>query len=171
MLNRREFFYAHTHNFIRAHTHTHTHTHTHACTHMHTHTHTHAHTHAHTHTHTRREQEDMIRSLRASQLELEAENEALKNANACLHVKTHDPPLSAADHTHESHPPPPDLNSSGGSSSSLPRNPSITRLVAHLDVDLTSLPTTGGQGGVATATATVPIKFDSSYRAAMEKGL
>ena len=135
----------------------------------------HALTHAHTHTHILtppREQEDMIKSLRATQLELEAENEALKDANARLHVKTHDPPPSVvADHAYQPHPPEPDLNSSGESSSSIPRNPSITRLVAHLDVDLTSLPTAGGQGGVATATATVPIKFDSSYRAAMEKGL
>ena len=128
--------------------------------------------HIHTHTHPR-EQEDMIKSLRASQLELEAENEALKNANARLHVKTQDPPPSVvADHAYQPHPPEPDLNSSGESSSSIPRNPSITRLDVRLDVDLTSLPTTGGgQGGVATATATVPIKFDSSYRAAMEKGL
>ncbi len=145
------------------------------CRYMHLHTHVHTltlHAYILTHTHTPREQEDMIKSLRASQLELEAENEALKNANTHLHIKTHDPPPSVvADHAYEPHPPQPDLNSSGESSSSLPRNPSITRLVAHLDVDLSSLPTTGGQGGVATATATVPIKFDSSYRAAMEKGL
>lgn len=130
--------------------------------------------HIHTHARTPREQEDMIKSLRTSQLELEAENEALKNANARLHVKTQDPPPPSVvvDHAYQPHPPEPDLNSSGESSSSIPRNPSITRLDVRLDVDLTSLPTTaGGQGGVATATATVPIKFDSSYRAAMEKGL
>ena len=131
------------------------------------------HTYIRTHARTPREQEDMIKSLRTFQLELEAENEALKNANARLHVKTQDPPPSVVvDHAYQPHPPEPDLNSSGESSSSLPRNPSITRLDVRLDVDLTSLPTAaGGQGGVATATATVPIKFDSSYRAAMEKGL
>lgn len=107
-------------------------------------------------------------TLRETQRELESENESLRRGDNIVHRDLpHHPP--AEDPLHQS-----DLNTSGGSSSSLQRNPSITRLVAHLDVDLSSLPTameTGTSVGVATATATVPIKFDSSYRAAMEKGL
>lgn len=101
-----------------------------------------------------REQEEMIKALRGDKLELEAENEALRDVNA--HSEDH-----------------PDLNASGSSSSSLQRNASITRLV--VDLDLTNLPSSleagPSNGGVATATATVPIKFESMYRSVMEKGL
>ena len=118
-----------------------------------------------------REQEDIIRSLRTSQAELEAENEALRSAN----VQFKDQSLSPGGGDDHQYQQPPDLNVSSSSTTSLHSHPSITRLVAHLDVDLTNLPPSSSASrssvGVATATATVPIKFDSSYRAAMEKGL
>ncbi len=55
---------------------------------------------------------------------------------------------------------------SGGSSSSLGGQPSITRLRAQVDVDITT-----GCAEVITTTTSVPLTFDSQYRAAMEKGL
>ena len=55
------------------------------------------------------------------------------------------------------------LSSRDSSSTSLP---SITRLRAQVDLDIT----TGGAEVTATTTS-IPLTFDSKYRAAMEKGL
>lgn len=63
-----------------------------------------------------------------------------------------------------------------GSSGNLTNNngssPGITRLRAQLDVDLSGISVGGcASGNCATATATVPLKFDSKYLSAMEKGM
>lgn len=50
--------------------------------------------------------------------------------------------------------------------------PGITRLRAQLDVDLSGVSVgSNGSGNYATATATVPLKFDSQYRSTMERGV
>ena len=60
------------------------------------------------------------------------------------------------------------LVSRDSSTTSLTGHPSITRLTAQVDVDITNIP---GIAGVVTATSTVPITFGSQYRSTMEKGL
>ena len=96
-----------------------------------------------------RDQEATIAALKASNCELLAQNESLKNVNLKDHVSSH---------------------SEGASIDSSP--PGITRLRAQLDVDLSGISIrSNGSGNYATATATVPLKFDSQYRSAMERGM
>lgn len=59
-----------------------------------------------------------------------------------------------------------DLESRESSSTSLTGQPSITRLRAHVDVDICN-----GSAEVVTTTASIPLTFDSKYRSTMEKGL
>ena len=98
-----------------------------------------------------RDQEATIAALKASNCELLAQNESLQNVNSGLkdHMSGH---------------------SEVGSNGSSP--PGITRLRAQLDVDLSGFSVrSNGSGNYATATATVPLKFDSQYRSTMERGV
>ena len=98
-----------------------------------------------------RDQEATIAALKASNCELLAQNESLQNVNSEL-----------KDHVSS--------DSEGASVGASP--PGITRLRAQLDVDLSGISIrSNGSGNYATATATVPLKFGSQYRSAMERGM
>ena len=130
------------------------------CTHtVYTNTMSHTHTHTHMNAYTHSDQEAIIASLKHKNRELTTENEELQ-------IQL--PPTSSTQHQQQQTDP---LNSSG-SNISLQSYPSITRLRAQVDVDISNLALTpGATVGFATASTSVPIKFDSHYRAAMEKGV
>ena len=128
-----------------------------------------------------REQEGLIAKLRASERELRQANETLSNATEPLVTSTtQDHVTTGQSHvTTDSGGVEEDgggvLNSSGNSTTlpTLPTLPTITRITATVDVDISSLPGNDSLpgNGQATATATIPLKFDSNYRTALEKGL
>ena len=95
------------------------------------------------------EQEAIITALKASNRELQARNQSLSNSVSDLQARV----------SNESSP-----------QSASSKGPSITRLRALLDVDISGVPGSGPHGE-ATALATVPLKFGSQYRSTMERGM
>lgn len=91
-----------------------------------------------------RDLQNLIASLRAEKQEVEFRNQELQSQ-----LVSTDP-----------------ISSKESSGTSLSGQPSITRLRAQVDLDIS----TGGAEVIATTTS-IPLTFDSKYRTTMEKGL
>ena len=109
-----------------------------------------------------REQESEIEALKASQRDLQARNESVLNRNRELQEQL-------AKRTEEA-----EAIGHGNSTSSLlsSSQPSITRITATLDLDLSQLASgSSSTAGHASAIASVPLQFNSQYCSTMEQGL